>query len=126
MLKKFLGLTLLLLTATLCFYSVPFIYNDNTVTCINGKSSGSFVNGLLFCDNDGCFVTLSKNQAFNFAKNLNCKTVYIEKIGEITNYYFYTDKLLKKQVVKGKKVNIHIAVNGDRVTLGYPFIYGSY
>ena len=61
-----------------------------------------------------------------FIKNLNCKEVYREEINGIKNYYLYTDKLLKKQLVKGEKVNIHVAVKGDRVTLGYPFIYGSY
>ena len=127
MLKKFLGLTLLTLTASLYLRNIPFILGENVVTCVGGKSSGSFISGFYFCDSDGYCVTLTEKQkVFDFIKNLNCKQVYTEEISGITNYYLYTDKLPKKQVVKGKKVNIHLAIKEDSVTLGYPFIYGSY
>ena len=126
MLKKFLGLILLLFIAVVHLYSVPFTTSDNTVTCIGGKSSGSFISELVLCDSDGYYATLNKDIVYKFIKTLNCKKVYIEEICGITNYYLYTDKLPKKQVLKGKKVNLHLAVKGDSVTLGYPFIYGSY
>ncbi len=127
MLKKFLGLTLLILTTCLYLYGVPFVSDKNTVTCINGKSSGEFINELVFSDSDGYYLTLNSNDnVLEFIKILNCKEVYNESINGIKNYYLYTAKLPKKQIVKGKKVNIHLAINGDKVTIGYPFIYGSY
>ena len=125
MLKKFLGLTLLGLTVAVYCFSLPF-FSEKTITCVGGKSSGSFINQMVFCDNDGYSVTLSKEKALKFIKSLNCKEVYFEDISGIKNYYLYTDKLLKKQLVKGKMVNIHLAINGDIATIGYPFIYASY
>ncbi len=126
MLKKLLSLTLLLSTMAIYFYSVPFIVEKSTVTCVGGKSSGRFIQEIVFYQNDGYMVTLSAKDATKFIKRLNCTQVYSQEINGITNYYFYTDKLPKKQVVKGEKINIHLAVKGGVVTLGYPFIYGSY
>ena len=126
MLKKFLGLTLLILTACIYFYSVPCISNKSTVTCVGGKSSGSFIGGITFCENDGYLVTLNYSDAFKFVNKLNCTQVCSQEVDGISIYYFYTDKLPKKQIVNDKKINIHLAVKGDVVTLGYPFIYGSY
>ena len=123
---KILGVLLVL--GVLCFwvYPLPFI-NANSITCVGGKSSGEFINSLVFYKNDGYQITLQKNQiSFNFLNELKCEKVCSERVNGITNYYFYSDKLMKKEVINGNIVNIHIAVANNYVTIGYPIIYGSY
>ena len=126
MLKKLLGVSVIVLTAVLYLIGVPFISKD-TVTCIGGKSSGQFVNFPVFYQSDGYQVKLdSEIQAVSFLRKYDCEIVFTENVNGIENYYFYSNKLLKKQVLNGKKVNVHLAVSDNGVILGYPIIYGSY
>ena len=126
MLKKLLGVAVVILTAVLYLIGVPFI-NKNTVTCIGGKSSGQFIYSPVFFENDGYQVKLDTEiQAVSFLRKYNCEIVFTENINGIENYYFYSSKLLKKQVLNGKKVNVHLAVSDGKIILGYPIIYGSY
>ena len=126
MAKKLLGIVAVIITAGLYLVNIPFI-SANTTTCVNGKSSGQFVNFPAFYDNDGYSVVLdSETQAVNFLNSYKCELVYIESVNGIQNYYFFSQNLAKKQVLNGKTVNVHLAVNGERIILGYPLIYGSY
>lgn len=127
MLKYLLGLAIFISTTFIYLLGIPFITNSTTQTCINGKSSGSFIKGLTYTQNDGCYITLnSEEECKNFLKSLKLKAVYFEEVKGVKNYYYYTNKLLKKEVVKGKSVNIHLAVSKDKISLGYPLIYGGY
>ena len=127
MLKYFLAIMLVFITSCIYLLKVPFIANSTTQTCVNGKSSGSFINGLTFTQNDGCFITLtSEKECENFLRDLNLKKVHYEEVNGVKNYYYFTNKLFKKEVINGKSVNIHIAVSSDKISLGYPIIYGGY
>ena len=123
---KILGVILIIYASVTLICPLPFI-SENSVTCVGGKSSGEFINSLVFCENDGYQITLSKSQvSLDFLTELKCKKVHSESVNGITNYYFYSDKLIKKQIINGKMVNIHLAVTNNYLTIGYPIIYGSY
>ena len=127
MFKYSLAIVLVVLTSFIYLAGIPFITNSTTQTCVDGKSSGSFVSGLTYTQNDGCFFTLNnQKECEKFLKNLNLNPVYFEEVNGVKNYYYFTNKLIKKEVIKGKCINIHIAVSKDKTTIGYPIIYGGY
>lgn len=127
MLKKITGLIVVLLTLSLYLINLPFVAEKGVITCFGGKSSGSFKSGITLNGNDGFFISINDEQkVYDYIKKLNCKWVLVESVNGVQNYYFYSNKLVKKQVIKGKTVNVHLAICNDRITLGYPIIYGGF
>ena len=106
--------------------------DDNAVITLNGKSSGEFIykkNITVsdFYDVNGLSLTLSNdNGVENLLKNLNAKPIHYFYDGEIENYYYFSEKLPKKEVIAGKKVNIHVAIKKGAITVGSPIIYYGY
>ena len=49
-----------------------------------------------------------------------------EKIANTYSYYCYSPMLGKTTVVDGAKINLHVAVNGKKVKIGSPIIFGGY
>ena len=112
---------------------IPPLSNYNgAVISERQKSSGEF----LTVKSDNYFnligasgITVYKNADFNyqeFIDSLGAKFIHSFSDGETLNLYFYSEKLLKKEVVFNKKVNVHIAVNKEQMVIGYPFIYYGY
>lgn len=96
------------------------------------KSSGDFIGGkTLKLENyfqiDG--VTISLPSGCNFydtVELLSAKRVHYFTDGTVENYYFFSEKLPKSEMINGKKVNFHVAVSNGKVTVGSPIIYYGY
>jgi hypothetical protein len=101
------------------------------VICKNGKSSGEFykVSSFSVCDylcSDGVSFNITESETAEIIKKLNAKLVFSFCDGEITNYYYYSSKISKKEKIFEKAVNVHIAVSEDRAVFGSPIIYYGY
>ena len=128
MVKSLISILIFILLSILC---LPLIGLDGAVFSSNGKSSGEFIEKedlpieKLF-KIDGISISLS---SCDYSKALNyfdAKKVHYFTDGEIENYYFFSKKLPKCEVINGKKVNLHVAVSKDKVTMGSPIIYYGY
>ncbi len=125
MLKKTLCLT--------CLFFSCILYAQNAIPYKNievtyGKKSNCTVNRVnfaLFYES----ASITQEKDFNYQKILkktNAKLQFIEEVDGVVSYYYYSAKLKKVEVVKGVKVNLHVAVSNDYIKIGTPFIYGSF
>ena len=103
---------------------------NGTLYAINGKSSGEFIVGVTadkIFDLEG--VSISLESSYDIEKTLkflNAKKIHYFTDGEVENYYFFTRKVHGFEIINGKKVNLHVAVNGSNLTIGSPIIYYGY
>ncbi len=113
------------------FFCLPFGYLDGAVFSTQ-KSSGDFIDGknlkLENCfDIDGATITLPSGYDFyDTVELLSAKRVHYFSDGTVENYYFFSEKLPKCEIINGKKVNMHVAVSKGKVTVGSPIIYYGY
>lgn len=85
------------------------------------KEYGSRVSGESFT------VTGSKVTVGEILRDIEGRVVSEGEVDGIYTVYLYTGRLNTSSVdLFGDKVNVQIALNGDRVTVGYPIILGSY
>ncbi len=104
---------------------------NNYVYSINGKSGGEFIKGEITTDKifdlDGVSVSLDSScEIEKTLKLLNAKKVHYFTDGEIENHYFFSEKVHNFEIINGKKVNVHVAIKGDNLTVGSPIIYYGY
>lgn len=71
-------------------------------------------------------VCLSLSEANSFLASKNADLQFCEVIGECVCEYYYCDKIPVYITVNEYRVNAHIAKRGEEITLGVPFIFGSY
>lgn len=71
-------------------------------------------------------VTFKSGEEEDFLKRFNVAEVFTEKIGSVSNKYYYSAKIPFYKLINGQKVNIHVSRCGDLATIGIPFIFGSY
>ncbi len=106
--------------------------SGGTVVTLSGKSSGEFINKKdlnvdNFFDLEGVSFSLSSRLEVDvIVEKLDAKQTHYFFDGEVENYYFFSEKLPKKEVIAGKKVNLHLAINKNSITLGSPIIYFGY
>lgn len=117
----------------LAVFSSPYFFlKDSAIIVKGGKSSGEFIENenLSFCDlinADGVVFYLSSEEELKTIKEkLSLKPAHYFFDGEIENYYFYSEKLPKKEIICGKKVNVHVAITSSKIILGAPLIYYGY
>lgn len=60
------------------------------------------------------------------AERLGAKFLIVEQAAGITNYYGYSSRLSGGVVLKGERVNIHVAVSGRGSAIGTPLIFGGF
>lgn len=56
----------------------------------------------------------------------NAEVIFIEKVEDITVYYCYSPHFTVCERIGGKNINLQIAANREKVTVGCPVIYGGY
>lgn len=71
-------------------------------------------------------VCVSPSVAENFLKEVNASLIFTETIEDCVCDYYYSGQIPLYTSVNGRKINAHIARRGERITLGVPFIFGSY
>ena len=54
------------------------------------------------------------------------KLLFSEQAGDVTVYYAFSPLLTYRAALCGQTVNLQIAVENERVTLGTPLIFGSF
>lgn len=57
---------------------------------------------------------------------LGARVLAVEKVGEITVYYARSNRIMRCENTRQGRVNVMIAVSGERVTVGSPLIKGSF
>ena len=106
-------------------------YGEKCVTAVT-TSQGEFyaVNKLTIANEfslNGKSVTYYN---YNYEKELiipyKAKKVSQSVVNGITNYYYYSPTLPRAVYIKNSKVNLHVAVEGDKVTVGTPLIFCGY
>ena len=125
------SLTSIISFIALSIMCLPFANVNQAVFSSNGKSSGVFIQKEdLTVENlfslDGISYPLSNCGVRKTISLLNAKEVHYFTDGEVKNYYFFSEKLPKCEIINGKKVNFHVAVKGDKITVGSPIIYYGY
>ncbi len=129
MLKK-LGVILILAILIRAYFIGNGLFYGETVKIVKGyKSSGEFYTelNLPFKDKTGIYKTYERNfNYFEILEKYDAQLMFLEKVGDVTSYYFYSKKLPFKEVIKNKKVNLQVAVTKENVTIGSPIIYGGY
>lgn len=54
------------------------------------------------------------------------KVLFCEEVCGIRNYYCHSPQLGESVLLNGVRVNLHIAVSGDRTAAGTPIIFGGF
>ena len=86
----------------------------------NRVSSG---NAYSFVRADSCG---GEDAAKEILKRLKARIVFVERPEGVTIYYCYSFKFPKSVRLKGRKINLAVAVRGDSVAIGSPLLKGSY
>lgn len=129
MLKRLLVCFVFLLTVLAYASSNRLFVFEKANVVYNGKSSGQIVceRVLPFKQYDGVFKSFDDEKDYeNLIKKYNAKLVLIEETEGVVSEYYYSYSLPYKEVVKGKKVNLHVAKSLNKIVVGSPIIYGSY
>lgn len=114
------------------FVFIPLgVFDREVIVCKNGKSSGEFIKTTNFCvaeyiSIDGVSFEITKSEISDIIASLDAKFVYSFFDEDTQNYYYYSNKISKKEKVFTKAVNVHIAVTNDKITFGSPIIYYGY
>ena len=59
-------------------------------------------------------------------KEYKAAEVFVEEAEGTTSYYCFSPLLKRSVIIKGREINLHIAVKNDEVTVGTPLIFGSF
>lgn len=103
---------------SVCFYSAS---SSGMIKEIDGKDIPVFGKyGESFCKNNGEISVAEVLDRFA------AKMIFIEKIAEGVSYYAYSENILYRKLIKGRKVNLHIFVGKEKTTVGSPIIFGSF
>lgn len=121
---------LLCLVVLSSFIVTNKISAEEMVYTVNGKSSGEFIKDEISLDKifliEGVTIKINDCNIEEKLNLLNAKRVHYFTDGEVENYYFFSEKVHNFEMIKGKKVNIHLAVKEGGVVVGSPIIYYGY
>ena len=67
-----------------------------------------------------------KRDVLEILKEYRARVVFTERVGGVMNYYCRSYLLPLGERLKGKVVNLHVAVSDSGYTVGTPIIYGGY
>ena len=67
-----------------------------------------------------------KEIAETIMKSYRAKPEFVEEVTGTVSYYCYSPMLKGGVELRGKKINLHIAVRTESVALGTPIIFGGY
>ena len=127
MLKRLCALIGVALTLIFSLGSLP----KTSIICIGEKSAGTFkelnqATKIELLQRCGVSFSASEIEALKIIESANATLVYKSNVNGVENYYYYSPYINGKELVKGKKVNLHVAVSNEKVTVGSPLIYYGY
>ncbi len=126
--KRVFCLISFLLITMLTIYQNLQVYNASEVVFATSYSSGEFIKGNIlevssqFSSTGFSFETTN----LKFLEKLDAKKVYSSTTCGVENIYYYSSKIAKFELIKKRRVNIHVAKNGNIVKVGVPLIYYGY
>ena len=115
-------------------YTRPFLFEYTDKITIYTKN-GSFTDGISSVIKNEYFSTdkiygesavidgYSTDQLFNL---FDAQIINVEVVDGVVCYYGYSTRLPYNVKLFDTKVNLHVAVDGDKIILGTPLIFGSY
>ena len=109
-------------------YSTTFtLYTNSNSSNCNFKS----VNRLNYCFyinvyGEECSIRKKGFNLEEFLDKFSAQLIFVEQTENTVSYYAYSKKIKYLQIIKGQKINLHVAVDDDMVYLGSPVIYGSF
>lgn len=124
--------SLIICLLSFSIYSPPTLlnYTDKVLIYTGSNSSNAVVKrvdtGYFSFDKiygESCSLNLSPQEIFD---KFDVEVKFCEVAENVVCYYGYSKKFPYRKKINGKVVNVHVAVEGDRVTLGTPIIYGSF
>ena len=128
-----------LLAAMLYISSPPLSEDGEKAVYYSQNSSGSFEKECDFYAKYGVFAPLKyfeiKGESVYVSGECNVSDVlnkysataiYRSDAGGVTCYYCYSPRLAGGVRLKGKTINLHIAVSGEGYTVGTPIIFGGF
>ena len=115
-------------------YTRPFLfeYSDNiTIYTKNGSFSDGICKGArgeyFFTDKIyGESAVIDGYSATEIFELFSGEILKTEVVDDITCYYGYTSRLPYEIDLFDEKINIHVVVDGDKIILGTPLIFGSF
>ncbi len=69
---------------------------------------------------------VKKDFAEKIAENFHAKILFFEEVNGTISYYAYTNEWADSVCLYGQKINLHIAIGDERLTVGTPIIFGGY
>ena len=110
-------------------FSALLLSSGKVTVCVGGKSQGEFYAHSEVYQNmgfDGVSFSLSQAEFENLISSYSFEKIAEFSFENAQILYFYSPKVLKKEVIKGKRVNLHAVKKGETYTVGVPFIYFGY
>ena len=71
-------------------------------------------------------VQYSGDKLQELKEKYRAELLFTEEACGVTNYYFYAPALRGAVAVKGRLVNLHIAVSAEKTVAGTPLIFGGF
>ena len=71
-------------------------------------------------------VRYEGDRAKELIERFHAEILMIEEAAGVMNYYCYSSALDSCIELNGKRVNLHVAVSGDRTAAGTPVIFGGF
>ena len=127
-------ISLIIIALFYAVYTRPCLFEYSSTVTIYAKN-GSFDDGISVVERGSYFSTdkiygesaviegFSVDEIF---KEFNATVIKVEKVDDITCYYGYSKRLPYEIKLFNDKVNLHVAVDGDKIILGTPLIFGSF
>lgn len=75
--------------------------------------------------NGGRYAT-NEEIAHQVAQKYGAEILFTEKVGETVSYYAYTTRWQDGLYLYGRKVNLHVAIEGERLAVGTPIIFDGF
>ena len=127
--------SILLLLGLFFMNRVPLIDNKNQCEIyLSSYSSSSQIKKVH--KNDFRFILGIKGECYifninefcldEFLKQIEASIIFTESLSNVSCYYAYSPKIKYLETVKGKLINVHIAISETYVKVGCPIIYGSF
>ena len=129
-----IAFSIIIIALFYAIYTRPVLFDYSNKVTIYSKNC-SFSNALYIVNRGEYFSTdkiygesaviegYSASEIFDLFSAEILKT---EVVDDITCYYGYTSVLPYEIDLFGEKVNVHVAVDGNKIILGTPLIFGSF
>lgn len=104
--------------------SYEFYLGDSSAAIL--PSSDPVLDKLLLSHVKGESVRYEGDRYDDLKTSFHARLLFTEEAAGVTNYYLYSPLLEGGVSLNGEKVNLHIAVSGERTAAGTPLIFGGF